>query len=99
MPGSFFLQFLSACCPKLLGIYSEITWEEVVGLQGIVYTFRVFVISIWMNFSDIRHLVIIVWLDVPGPLRSDARFLFAVSLQHDVADVFLFFVHNCSYKG
>ena len=66
VPGSFFCIFLYYCC---------------LGFQGVVYTSRVFVISIWMNFSDIRHLDIIVWLDVPGPLRSDARFLFAISLK------------------
>ena len=60
---------------------SEITRQEVVGFQGVVYTFRVFVISTWMNVSDIRHLDIIVWLDVPGPLRSAARFLFAIILK------------------
>ena len=49
VPGSFFSVFvrmLSEITRHLLGIYSEITWEEVVGLQGIVYTFRFFAISI-----------------------------------------------------
>lgn len=53
VPGSFFF----AVFVRML---SEITRQEVVGCQGVVYTFRVFVISIWMNFSDIRHLDIIV---------------------------------------
>lgn len=48
----------------LLSIYSKITQQEVVEFQGVVYTFRIFVISIWMNISDIRHLDFIVWLDV-----------------------------------
>ena len=51
VPGSFFCSF----CPHL-----AFSRQKVVGFQGVVYTLHVFVISIWMNFSDIRHLVIIV---------------------------------------
>lgn len=44
-----------------------VAFQEWADQQGVVYTFRVFVISMWMNFS-ILDIWILLWLDDPGPL-------------------------------